>query len=705
MAMVINTNVQAIRTHGVYNYNSSAMNDAMTRVATGQKINSAKDNASTWAITQRMRDRIRANDQANQNVQNDSALLRTAQGGIGNTVSILTTLKERAINAANDSNVNLDRDAIAIEVKQLVQQIDDNASKVKFNGRYLLNGSADPTETSSEAVEESTIVEPKVASMPAAATNTRGSHAVYKLDSWVKANGNATAAVASTDKLTDLLKSGTTAVADAAAAKAANAGFKIGDTITFSWKEDGKENSYTYEYTNTADTLAKLEFDKGAMRFKWMAASTALESKDNASITFDHDGDGGTTAEVASNLVYNSAATPAQVSSGTKAGLYAIGDLGVKITDFKVSVTYADFNNDDKETTRVDAQDALLFTGVQQVKEATAEPTYSASAVKFADVSYDVGTTDTLPTKDTTIMQLKFGGTAGITNGQYSDYITFKWGDNEADQITMRGNNTLGELQQALADRSKSVSLNLVTDANQELKDANGNFVTKDADGQNYKTTAPSAATKMDLYFVSKTGETLDPLQFTVSATDVDGNTKGVAATVKATSALEVAQEEEVVEEPKELTIAESSPLTFHVGGEADFAIDVTINKMTVDNLFAERNDYGNVTKIYDDSSFSDLFKTKEGATQAISIIDTALNTALAEQTKLGAIEARLGYTSDNLTTMNENLEAANSAFRDSDIAKEMTNYMKYSVLSQASQYMLAQAGQNSFSVLNLLQQ
>ena len=54
---------------------------------------------------------------------------------------------------------------------------------------------------------------------------------------------------------------------------------------------------------------------------------------------------------------------------------------------------------------------------------------------------------------------------------------------------------------------------------------------------------------------------------------------------------------------------------------------------------------------------------------------------------------------------MNENLEAADSVMRDSDIAKEMTQYMKYAVLSQASQYMLAQAGQNAFQVLNLLQQ
>ena len=80
------------------------------------------------------------------------------------------------------------------------------------------------------------------------------------------------------------------------------------------------------------------------------------------------------------------------------------------------------------------------------------------------------------------------------------------------------------------------------------------------------------------------------------------------------------------------------------------------------------------------------------------------MTTALSAAADVGALEQRLGYTADNLTTMNENLEASDSAIRDSDIAKDMTNYMKYAVLSQASQYMLAQAGQNAFSVLNLLQ-
>ena len=143
MSAVINTNIAAIRTHGVYSRNNDNMNAAMTRVATAQKINSPRDNASDWAISERMRERIRSLNQANQNVQNDTALMKTASGALGNTIDILKTLKERAINSANASNNddNGDRKAIQTEVKDLLAQIDTN-SKVKFNGKYLLDGSA-----------------------------------------------------------------------------------------------------------------------------------------------------------------------------------------------------------------------------------------------------------------------------------------------------------------------------------------------------------------------------------------------------------------------------------------------------------------------------------------------------------------------------------------------------------------------------------
>ena len=84
--------------------------------------------------------------------------------------------------------------------------------------------------------------------------------------------------------------------------------------------------------------------------------------------------------------------------------------------------------------------------------------------------------------------------------------------------------------------------------------------------------------------------------------------------------------------------------------------------------------------------------------------LDAALQKALNAATDVGAYEQRLGYVSDNVSAQIENLEASDSAIRDADMAKEISNYMKYNVLSQASQYMLAQSHQNAFQVLNLLQ-
>lgn len=91
-------------------------------------------------------------------------------------------------------------------------------------------------------------------------------------------------------------------------------------------------------------------------------------------------------------------------------------------------------------------------------------------------------------------------------------------------------------------------------------------------------------------------------------------------------------------------------------------------------------------------------------AMTAIKAIERALNTALDAGTNIGAFENRLGYTEDNLSTQIENLQASDSTIRDANMAKEISDYMKWSVLSQASQYMLAQSNQNAFSVLNLLQ-
>ena len=435
MSTVINTNIAATRTSNIYNKNNANMNTYLSRVATGQKINSVKDNASQWAISEKMRERMNSLSQAHQNSQNDSALLKTAEGGISNTVDILRTLKARAINAADGTLQDSDRDLIQKEVKGLIAQIDDNANKVTYNGIKLLDGSA---------------------------------------------SGSGTAA---TKAYQTLAGTGLTA------------------------------NTVALETTNT----------NGA------------------------------------NKIWES------------------NDAVVKMT-----ISWTD----------------------------------GASATKSEDI-----TATSVLTKASTV----------------DDLI------NKVNSLS----STTG------------FSLSLLADGDPITQDANGDDIT--VSGANLAAIATDSGAsagfsslKIELF---RSGDTSATSTLTFAAGSAGAN-------------------------------ASAGALDFQVGDDDSFRISANLPDMTASTLGIGSI---NVSKA-------------SGAMSAMGLLDSALTTALSAAADVGALEQRLGYTADNLVTMNENLEASDSAIRDSDIAKDMTNYMKYAVLSQASQYMLAQAGQNAFSVLNLLQ-
>lgn len=140
MAMIVKNNMSATRTLNTLNKNSAALQKSLTKVSSGMKINSAQDDASGYAISEKMRVQIRSLDQANQNTQNASSLMKTAEGAVSSTVEILKSLKEKALNAATDTNKDSDRATIQKEIDQFVDQIDDNALTT-FNGKYLVDGS------------------------------------------------------------------------------------------------------------------------------------------------------------------------------------------------------------------------------------------------------------------------------------------------------------------------------------------------------------------------------------------------------------------------------------------------------------------------------------------------------------------------------------------------------------------------------------
>ena len=140
MAMVVKNNIPAKNTLNQLDKNDKALAKSLKKVASGMKINSAEDDASGYAISEKMVTQMRSLSQDIDNAQTGASMLKVAEGGIQSTVDILSTLKEKVINAANDTNTDADRAIIQKELNQAVDQLDENAN-VQYNGKIMLDGS------------------------------------------------------------------------------------------------------------------------------------------------------------------------------------------------------------------------------------------------------------------------------------------------------------------------------------------------------------------------------------------------------------------------------------------------------------------------------------------------------------------------------------------------------------------------------------
>lgn len=140
MAMTVANNNGGALALGELNKNNNKLSKDLKKVASGMKLNSAGDDASGYAISERMRVQLRGLNQDIMNVQNGRSLLAVADGGIQNIIDELRSLKELAINSANDHNSDQDRATIQKEFDQRKAQIESIAEDTNYNGIPLLNG-------------------------------------------------------------------------------------------------------------------------------------------------------------------------------------------------------------------------------------------------------------------------------------------------------------------------------------------------------------------------------------------------------------------------------------------------------------------------------------------------------------------------------------------------------------------------------------
>ncbi|MFT7560562.1 MAG: flagellin [Flavobacteriales bacterium] len=143
MPLVINTNVAALNSQRQLVKSGNDTAQAMERLASGRRINTAADDAAGLAISNRQTSQIRGLDQAIRNANDGVSLIQTAEGGLDEVTNILQRMRELSIQSSNGIYSDVDRSTLDAEVQQLKSEMDRIASSTTFNGQPLLDGSLD----------------------------------------------------------------------------------------------------------------------------------------------------------------------------------------------------------------------------------------------------------------------------------------------------------------------------------------------------------------------------------------------------------------------------------------------------------------------------------------------------------------------------------------------------------------------------------
>ena len=801
MSMVVKNNMSAISTLNTLNKNSSALAKSLQKVSSGMKINSAADDASGYAISERMRVQIRSLDQANANTQSGNSMMKVAEGAVSSTVDILKTLKEKVINAANDTNTDSDRQTIQKELDQSIDQIDDNAN-VTFNGKYLLDGSknnvgeATYTALSNQNLSKSTTADTKLVDLKARNEDSLELLATDRITvSYVQAGKTYSATFQVGDKtLQDIFNEAENIDTDSQIfATSSNEAIQ---------KASGVTNASTTDAENKAIDYLKQQLATGGVTFNdntlaTPAAVTTITAANGGSVTLANadnyaDAEGNVYEEgdlhkavrdaqkavdkaTAAIGSYTAGATTNSGTAGTlgtaleKAGISWDGkasSLDSATMEEKLQAAYAEPTNDGlKEAVAAyredvsdlakakdqqavananyvkasDQLDALTKQKAVNDAQATSNALRSAfettAAIKIDDtantkLAYTVvaklnaaggvedadktakaaaNTTDDLRTavKNELSSLLDKVEAAGVLSGDVEGILdTYKGGNAGSSDLGLKALATAGYKAAVAAVKTAKDGLNgnaasgakkddgtdmKVSDA---LKSAQEEVVSKfsgpqlmtganvgvNAAGQVVSTASGENAITIT---ANKAGIGGQISGFNIRIADAQGNLKKSAeASLDAFSETVRAQNK-----------SEDNAISLQVGAQANQAITIGLTDMRSEALGLRGADG---TKLN--------ISTRDKANAAINVLDNAISKALDQQTTIGSIESRLTYTSSNLTTSSENVQASESTIRDADMAKEMTEYTKNNVLLQAAQSMLAQANQSSSSVLSLLQ-
>ena len=163
--MVVQHNLTAMNASRMLGITTGQQAKSSEKLSSGYRINRAADDAAGLSISEKMRKQINGLDRASTNAQDGVSAVQTAEGALTEVHSMLQRMNELAVQAANGTNSESDRDALQAEIKQLTTEIDRVAETTKFNETYLLKGDSEksPVEITTYRAPQMSLVEAAMA--------------------------------------------------------------------------------------------------------------------------------------------------------------------------------------------------------------------------------------------------------------------------------------------------------------------------------------------------------------------------------------------------------------------------------------------------------------------------------------------------------------------------------------------------------------
>jgi flagellin len=699
---VINTNVKSLVAQQSLTVNERKMTTAMERLSTGNRINSAADDAAGLAISSRMDSQIRGLNMAIRNSNDGISLLQTAEGAMQEVTSMLQRVRELSVQSINGVNNDSDRSALNDEVKQLITEIDRVAKTTQFNNVNLFDGSFGTKKlqigdkaSQSMDIGMADIRSTALGSDSAAALSAHGHKATSA------ANLVTAGAISTGDLVINGVAVGSTSAVDDTLSMDAKTGSAIAKVAAINRVSDA---------TGVKATVGKTVFEGAAMTAGAAVAANVVTINGVATANFETVVDLGISRDnvvAAINRISSQTGVTAVNTGSDKGGVQLIAADGRNISVVKTTAATSALTG---------LADAGVQSGTYSLKSSNDSPinisSTSASPSTLAKAGLSSGTFQSNQALFTTKARdvAPVGGPTNANSGvlELGDLsingisIDAAVGTDDTASNTAHASSTKAASAIAIAAAiNKSSAKTGVTAVANENKIVgtgftagtdtlaiNGVSITAGATGE----TRAEAATRIN-NFAGQTGVVASDNGAGLTFTATDGRNITLVGDGIASHGLTGGG----------VATAETRYAGVTLKSDKAFTIDRGANANTnLSKLGFSAGTFGGDGlggKLADVS-----IGTAAAASSAIGVVDSAIGKVNEARSDLGAKQNRLEYTVNNLSTMVTNTSASQSRIRDADYAVETTNLARAQIIQQAATAMLAQANQQPQSVLSLLQ-